>query len=146
MFFENYKSFETYFINNGVEPTHLYEICDLCEMKQTKKGAIIALKGLCDYAISKLNQSSVRNIPKTYKETLIETIEQYLSMTYNEFKELDLDVQQSIIDDIKFNQEKDQQDIFQERFEKLVMLPTAYSRKEKERIKKMEAKILGLKK
>ena len=83
----------------------------------------------------KLNDNSL------WKETLINTLEQYLPISYEEFKKLDLGEQQKIIDDIKLKQEKD---MFQERFEKLVMLPTSYSRKEKERIKKEEARILKL--
>ena len=144
--FENYKSFEDYFINNGVEPAYSYGICDLCMMKRTKKGSIIALKGLCDYSISKLNQKGVQEIPKTYKDTLIETIEQYLPMTYEEFKKLDLDEQQSIIDEIKLKQGRVEKDLFQDRFERLVMLSADYSEKEGEQINKAEAKILSLRK
>lgn len=140
--FENYKSFENYFISNGVEPAYTYGICDLCKMKRTKKGSIIALKGLCDYSISKLKQSSLKAEPKTYKETLIKKIEQYLPMTYEEFKKLDLDEQQSIIDDIKLKQGRLEKDLFQDRFERLVMLSVDYSTNDN----KKKAKILEVKK
>lgn len=54
---------------------------------------------------------------KTYKETLIETIEQFLPMPYEKFKKLDLDEQQRIINDIKLKQGKEEKDMFQERFD-----------------------------
>lgn len=52
---------------------------------------------------------------KTYKETLIETIEQYLPISYEVFKKLSLDEQQKIIDEIKEKQGK-KHDIFQQKF------------------------------
>ena len=93
----------------------------------------------------KINQSSVSEILKTYKETLIETIESYLPMSYEDFKTLDLDEQQKIIDDVKLKQGKVEKDMYQERLEELLMLPPAYSRKKGKRIKKEEAKIPGIK-
>lgn len=53
---------------------------------------------------------------KNYKETLIETIEQYLPISYEEFKKLELDEQQRIIDSVKEQQGNIQKDLFQERF------------------------------
>ena len=50
-----------------------------------------------------------------YKKVLIETIEQYLPMSYDEFKKLDLDEQQEIINEIKNKQGKEEQDIFQKK-------------------------------
>ena len=76
----------------------------------------------------------------------IEKIEKYLPMTYEEFKKLDLDEQQSIIDDIKLKQGRVEKDLFQDRFERLIIPSEDYSEKKGKQIKKAEAKILGLRK
>ena len=57
---------------------------------------------------------------ETYKETLIRTIEQFLPMPYEEFKKLDLDEQQRIIDSIKEQQGNIQKDLFQQRFDSYI--------------------------
>ena len=55
--FEDYEDFRNYFINNGCIQAYDDEFLSICKMKTTKKGTIIALKGLCDYAITKSMQS-----------------------------------------------------------------------------------------
>ena len=57
---------------------------------------------------------------ETYQETLIRTIEQFLPMPYEEFKKLDLDEQQRIIDSIKEQQGNIQKDLFQQRFDSYI--------------------------
>ena len=47
--FENYSEFSQYFENYGITDRSLMEIC---RMKTTKKGTVLALKSLCDYAIA----------------------------------------------------------------------------------------------
>ena len=50
--FENEKEFRNYFISNGFIDIE-ENILRCCRMKTTKKGSIIALKGLCDHAITR---------------------------------------------------------------------------------------------
>lgn len=50
--FDNYEEFKFYFEANGF-PTISENLLETCRMKTTRKGTIIALKGLCDYAIRK---------------------------------------------------------------------------------------------
>lgn len=48
--FDNYDEFRSYFVTNGF--SNISEnLLEICTMKKTKKGTIIALKRLCDYAI-----------------------------------------------------------------------------------------------
>ena len=46
--FNDYDEFENYFNQYGI---HNKEIINTCKLKTTRKGTIIALKGICDYAI-----------------------------------------------------------------------------------------------
>ena len=48
--FEDYEEFKNYFELNGFIKID-EGILEICKMKTTRKGTIIALKGLCDYAI-----------------------------------------------------------------------------------------------
>ena len=48
--FDNTDDFKNYFISNSVENIG-EDILALCKMRTTKKGSIIALKGLCDRTI-----------------------------------------------------------------------------------------------
>ena len=52
--FDNYKEFRTYFELNGFADISS-DLLETCRIKTTKKGSIIALKGLCDYTIRKNN-------------------------------------------------------------------------------------------
>ncbi len=52
--FDNYAEFKTYFELNGFSDIS-EDLLETCRMKTTKKGTIIALKGLCDYAIRQHN-------------------------------------------------------------------------------------------
>ena len=56
--FEDYEEFRSYFINNGCTRAYDDDFLSLCRMKTTRKGSIIALKGLCDYAITRSMESS----------------------------------------------------------------------------------------
>lgn len=56
--FEDYEEFRNYFINNGCTRAYYDDFLSVCKMKTTKKGSIIALKGLCDYAITRSMESS----------------------------------------------------------------------------------------
>ena len=51
--FEDEKEFRNYFINNGCNRASDDDFLSIFKMKITKKGSIIALKGLCDYAITR---------------------------------------------------------------------------------------------
>ena len=53
--FNSFEEYKSYFTNNGYKNIDNY-ILNICSIKITKKGSVIALKGLCDYVISK-NQS-----------------------------------------------------------------------------------------
>lgn len=57
--FNNYADFRLYFMQNGVNISD--ELLDICKMKITKKGTVLALKKLCDYIIKRC----------TIKESLI---------------------------------------------------------------------------
>lgn len=48
--FENYDEFKKYFLENGLVDVS-DDFLNICIMKTTRKGTIIALKKLCDYAI-----------------------------------------------------------------------------------------------
>ena len=52
--FDNYNEFKSYFQLNGF-PDINKDLLELCRMKTTKKGTIIALKKLCDYTIRQHN-------------------------------------------------------------------------------------------
>ena len=52
--FDNYDGFRNYFYQNGISIVD-DEIFDLSIIKITKKGTVIALKGLCDHIIRKYN-------------------------------------------------------------------------------------------
>ena len=56
--FKDYEEFRSYFINNGCTRAYDDDFLSLCRMKTTRKGSIIALKGLCDYAITRSMESS----------------------------------------------------------------------------------------
>ena len=79
-----------------------------------------------NYCLSDEDAESLKEIRKKLKdnpllkETLINTLEQYLPMSYEKFKRLDYAQQQSIIDDIKLKHGKEQ-DMFQEKFENIAM-------------------------
>ena len=72
--FDSYDSYKKYFISNGVEEARFSWISNLCEMKETKKGSIIALKRLCDHAITRINQPGMNDTLSTCEEKLIESI------------------------------------------------------------------------
>ena len=50
--FDDYNEFKTYFEVNGCVNLDK-DLLELCRIKTTRKGTIIALKGLCDYVIKK---------------------------------------------------------------------------------------------
>ena len=50
--FDSYDEFKSYFETNGF-PGISEDLLETCRMKTTRKGTIIALKALCDYAIRK---------------------------------------------------------------------------------------------
>lgn len=52
--FDNYDEFISYFKTNGFLDIS-EDLLETCIMKTTKKGTVIALKGLCDYAITRHN-------------------------------------------------------------------------------------------
>ena len=58
--FDNYEEFKTYFELNGFVDIS-DDLLETCRMKTTKKGTIIALKRLCDYAIRKHNSMKSLN-------------------------------------------------------------------------------------
>ena len=68
--FNNYNEFKSYFLLNGFIDIS-DDLLELCRMKTTKKGKIIALKGLCDYAIRKHNISHSQIINSSVEEELI---------------------------------------------------------------------------
>ena len=73
--FDNYEEFKCYFISFGFLNID-EDLLEICTMKTTKKGKIIALKWLCDYVIRKHNQNnlSIDNLIEELKK--VEKIEQ----------------------------------------------------------------------
>ena len=59
--FSVYDEYKGYFISNNYQDVS-DEILLQCKMLTTKKGSIIAIKGLCDYAIEEHNKTN-GNIP-----------------------------------------------------------------------------------
>ena len=58
--FDDHDSFKSYFeINGFVDISE--DLLELCRMKTTKKGTVIALKGLCDHAIRRHSLLSLEN-------------------------------------------------------------------------------------
>ena len=72
------------------------------------------------YEVPGINLFFRKESKDDYKKVLIETIEQYLPMSYDEFKKLDLDEQQEIINEIKRKQNREEQDNFQKKLDKLL--------------------------
>jgi len=63
--FNNYDEYYNYFNNNGYPEVDVnLDILRMCKLKKTKKGSIIAMKALCDYAITRHNELTK---PKTKK-------------------------------------------------------------------------------
>lgn len=65
--FDNYDEFKSYFELNGFTDINK-DLIELCRMKTTKKGTIIALKGLCDHAIRKHNLTYPHTINSSSEE------------------------------------------------------------------------------
>ena len=57
--FDDYDDFRQYFIDNNCSRAYDDKIINICIMKTTKKGTIIALKRLCDYTITRVNNIKV---------------------------------------------------------------------------------------
>lgn len=51
--FENYDDYCSYFVDTGIDNIN-DELLETCKLKTTKKGKVLALKGLCDYTITRL--------------------------------------------------------------------------------------------
>ena len=70
--FNDYDEFKSYFELNGF-PDIRGSLLDICTMKVTKKGTIIALKALCDYTIKKyhLNQSILEKFTQDEQFTVL---------------------------------------------------------------------------
>lgn len=56
--FENVEEYKNYFVLNGFVNIN-DDILKICKMKTTKKGTVIALKGLCDYAIRRHSLTTI---------------------------------------------------------------------------------------
>ena len=71
--FDNYDEFKSYFELNGLINIDK-ELLELCRMKTTKKGTIIVLKGLCDYAIRKHNALHPHTIDPTTDNSVLNNL------------------------------------------------------------------------
>lgn len=82
--FRDYEDLKAYFARNGAEKID-EEILDLCIMKETNKGTIISLKGICDhtirsYRITKiLSEEEIRKIHSDGRLTPEEKVKQWES-------------------------------------------------------------------
>ena len=64
--FEDMNDFRNYFISNGIDNVD-DEILELCKIKISKKGHIVAFKGLCDHYISAYKEKTrVKRLKETY--------------------------------------------------------------------------------
>lgn len=83
--FKNYAEFESYFTKNGMNYINA-EILELCKMKTTKNGNIIALKNLCDHTIKQyktnkiLTNKEIDRIHEKGKITPLEKVEEWERM------------------------------------------------------------------
>ena len=71
--FDNYDEFKSYFELNSLININK-DLLELCRMKTTKKGTIIALKGLCDYAIRKHNAIHSPTIDSTTDNSILNNL------------------------------------------------------------------------
>ena len=91
--FDNYDEFKNYFLQNGF--TNMHDVLlDLCRIKTTKKGTIIALKGLCDYTITKhnslINKSeniTSDNLKTKNTESTVSDSAHYIDAVYDQYLE-----------------------------------------------------------
>ena len=63
--FNDYNEYKDYFIKNDFDTIN-DELLKLCKMKTTKKGSVIALKGLCDHTIARHNMLINNRIHNSY--------------------------------------------------------------------------------
>ena len=63
--FDNLVDFKLYFVQNGINITK--ELLEICKIKETKNGSIIALKNLCDYVIKKCKTKHVLSFEQEIK-------------------------------------------------------------------------------
>ncbi len=63
--FDSYDEFKSYFVNNGF-PDISKDVLELCRMKTTKKGTVIALKGICDHAIRRHMELTSENSVQSF--------------------------------------------------------------------------------
>lgn len=79
--FDNEDDFRLYFLKNGIDISE--DIFQLCKMKTTKKGTIIALKGICDHTIKRykmgkeLTQTQIDEIHARGKITPLEKVKEW---------------------------------------------------------------------
>lgn len=71
--FDDFGEFKNYFLQNGFTDIR-DDLLDLCIMKTTKKGTIIALKGLCDYTIRQHNSLHFHNINFTTENNILDNL------------------------------------------------------------------------
>jgi len=71
--FDDFGEFKNYFLQNGFTDIR-DDLLDLCIMKTTKKGTIIALKGLCDYTIRQHNVLHSHNINSTTENSILDNL------------------------------------------------------------------------
>lgn len=66
--FEDENDFKSYFTDNGIYDIS-DKVLDTCKMKTTKKGTIIALKGICDNTIKRHKKEKITPIGKVKELT-----------------------------------------------------------------------------
>jgi len=71
--FDNELELKNYFINNGCMNANNDSFLDIFKFKTTKKGTVIAFKGLCDYAITRTMQSNLNIIDNEIQENKSKT-------------------------------------------------------------------------
>lgn len=64
--FDNYCDFKLYFLQNGFTNVS-DDLLEICKMKVTKKGTVIALKELCDYTIRRYKEKEALTNSETNK-------------------------------------------------------------------------------
>ena len=75
--FDNEEDYKYYFIDNGFSDVSK-TILNAARMKTTKKGTIIALKGVCDYAIRNHRETITKDIKlNNGQEVVNEFIKEY---------------------------------------------------------------------
>ena len=82
--FKNFEEYKSYFNENGF-PDIDEDLLNICRMKTTSSGSVIALKGICDHAITRYRQKYIQEHPEEYPEFGTEAMTEKLEEEYKKY-------------------------------------------------------------